>query len=128
MNRHAESHVPALMATVASAVERLSAGSLLAQTMDLYERTLKLCDEADTEDVRTRIAALEQVRRVTETLAKVAIAANTEASQQGGATEEHRFDIDAAIMETLGRSVATVDKVPGRVDEVLPALPAPSNT
>lgn len=124
MNRHAEGHVPALMATVASAVERLSAGSLLAQTMDLYERTLKLCDEADSEDTRTRIAALEQVRRVTETLAKVAIAANTEANQVGAQSDEHRFDLDAAIMDTLGVAPAPVDKVRARVDAVLPALPA----
>lgn len=122
VNRHAEGHVPALMASVAQAVERMSAGSLLAQTMGLYERTLSLCDEANSEDVRTRIAALEQVRRVTETLAKVAIAANTEANQAGAQADEHRFDLDAAIMQTLGVSPAPVDKVQGRVDEVLPAI------
>lgn len=122
VNRHAEGHVPALMSTVAQAVERLSAGSLLAQTMDLFERTLALCDEANSEDMRTRIAALEQVRRVTETLAKVAIAANTEAGQASAQADEHRFDLDAAIMETLGVSPGPVEKRTAHVDAVLPAI------
>lgn len=118
VHRHATTHVPRTLASIAERVGILESDQLLAQSLQLYERSLELLAEAESNVARSAnvqdkaralaaaTGAIREARHTIDTLARVNLAArqDVQASEQADSTVQSvRPDLDAEITEALRR-------------------------
>jgi heterodisulfide reductase subunit A-like polyferredoxin len=118
MHRHATTHVPKVLASMAERIGVLESDQLLAQTLGLYERTLELLADAESNVARAvhpvdraralaaATGAIRETRHVLDTLAKVNLIARQElsaAERPDSIAENVRADLDEEIAERLRR-------------------------
>jgi hypothetical protein len=118
MHRHAENHLPKLLASLADRVGILEANQVMGQAVALYERSLELLAQAENnvhkashgQDKSRALAsatgAIREVRHVLDVLARVNVLARQEGQALDGpdsVVNEYRPDLDAEITERLAR-------------------------
>lgn len=105
VGRHLQNHVPKFLATFGTRVNALEADQILAQVLQLYERTLKALDEAesfaaDTDKARAVPSLIREARQTLETLTKVSVQL-ADAADSG--TQTVGNELEAEIRASLAR-------------------------
>jgi DNA-binding transcriptional regulator LsrR (DeoR family) len=103
VQRHAVSHVSAVLRAVQGQAGTLHAETMLTQLADAYERIIRLADRAEQAgDLRTAVSAVREIRGTVETFAKVGLAM----SQVSPPQESQRVDLDNLIDAALRKRMA----------------------
>jgi len=116
VQRHAGAHIAPVMRAVAEQAGVLHAENLLQKLGSLYERTVRMLDQAEAAgDLRTAVAAVREARGTVETFARVGLAL----AQREEPEESARDDLDERIEAALaGRLAIGAGEHPGSVDSV----------